>query len=469
MFTLYNAGWVFRYWSGSLVYAFIVFSIIHSPNFQVPNLPHAVRYGDVVRIAPNELSFKTPQAYRDIYNHAAGNKSPFPKSKYFYNRGASIKHPDIVFTIDRESHRSQRRSLSHAFSARAFREAESMIQRHTRLFAHQISQRGSPGTGGVDMSTAFTWLTFDIIGDLTFGESFESVANWKPDTYVALILEFIKHFTIIQAAKRLGISEGLLSLFIPGDLKDSMAFHESLTKEKVARRIKMGDFNQRRDFFAHILRDGGFNRDHLAEQAKILLLDGSETTATFLAGVTYLLLKSPTALAKLQCEVRSSFASLDEIRGDSLNQLPYLRATIEEGLRLFPPVPLGLPRTCPGAMIDGWYVPSGTEVSVDNFVMSHDAKFFPEPDEFRPERWLEGQTGNNKEASRPFSIGPCACLGVNLAYLEASLILATMVYSFDWELVDKSLRWFEQVELMPFWKKPQLFIRYHPRGSFHGV
>uniref|UniRef100_A0A0D2YKQ6 Uncharacterized protein n=1 Tax=Fusarium oxysporum (strain Fo5176) TaxID=660025 RepID=A0A0D2YKQ6_FUSOF len=132
-----------------------------------------------------------------------------------------------------------------------------------------------------------------------------------------------------------------------------MAFHESLTKEKVARRIKLGDFNQRRDFFAHILRDGGFNRDHLAEQAKILLLDGSETTATFLAGVTYLLLKSPTALSKLQCEVRSSFASLDEIRGDSLNQLPYLRAAIEEGLRLFPPVPLGLPRTCPGAMIDG--------------------------------------------------------------------------------------------------------------------
>ncbi|KAG4267572.1 hypothetical protein FPRO04_12774 [Fusarium proliferatum] len=427
------------------------------------------RYGDVVRIAPNELSFKTPQAYKDIYNHAVGHKTPFPKSKYFYNRGASIKHPDIVFTIDRESHRSQRRSLSHAFSARALREAESTIQRHARLFVHQISQRGNPGTGGVDMSAAFTWLTFDIIGDLTFGESFESVANWEPDTYVGLILEFIKHFTIIQAAKRLGISEGLLSLFIPGDLKDSMAFHESLTKEKVARRIKLGDFNQRRDFFAHILRDGGFNRDHLAEQAKILLLDGSETTATFLAGVTYLLLKSPTALSKLQCEVRSSFASLDEIRGDSLNQLPYLRAAIEEGLRLFPPVPLGLPRTCPGAMIDGWYVPSGTEVSVDNFVMSHDAKSFPEPDEFRPERWLEGQTGNNKEASRPFSIGPRACLGVNLAYLEASLILATMAYSFDWELVDKSLHWFEEVELMSFWKKPQLFIRYHPRGSFHGA
>ncbi|SPJ87907.1 related to isotrichodermin C-15 hydroxylase (cytochrome P-450 monooxygenase CYP65A1) [Fusarium torulosum] len=427
------------------------------------------RYGDVIRIAPNELSFKTPQAYKDIYNHAAGSKSPFPKSRYFYDRGASVKHPDIVFTIEPERHRPQRRSLSHAFSAKALRGVEDTIQRHIRLFTHQLRQRGAPGTDGVDMSTVFNWLTFDIIGELTFGESFDSVANWEPDIYVALILEFTKHFTMIQAAKRLSIPESVLSWFMPGTLKDNMAFHESLTKEKVARRIEMGDLGQRPDFFAHILRRGNYNPDHLAEQAKILLLDGSETTATLLAGVTYLLLKSPIALAELQHEVRTSFSSEGEIKGDSINQLTYLGAVIEEGLRLFPPLPIGLPRTCPGAMVDRWYVPSSTEVSVDNFVMSHDQRFFPEPDEFRPERWLGDQMANNKEASRPFSMGPRACLGINLAYLEAKLILAIMVYFFDWELVDKKLRWFEQVKLMTFWRKPNLFVRYHPRGSFNGA
>jgi cytochrome P450 len=123
------------------------------------------RYGDVVRIAPNELSFKTPQAYKDIYNHAGGDRSPFLKSKYFYDRGA-VKHPDIVFTIDPEQHRQQRRSLSHAFSTKALRGAEDTIQNHVKLFIRQISQRAGPTTSGVDVSTVFNWLTFDIIGKL---------------------------------------------------------------------------------------------------------------------------------------------------------------------------------------------------------------------------------------------------------------------------------------------------------------
>lgn len=252
---------------------------------------------------------------------------------------------------------------------------------------------------------------------------------------------------------------------MPSDLRATVSLHERLTKDKVAQRIAMSNPSKREDFFAHILRRGSFNKDQLAEQAKILLLDGSETTATFLAGVTYYLLKTPTALKKLQREVRSSFSSRGEIDGDSTRNLPYLHAVVEEGLRLFPPVPLGLPRTCPGATVDGSDVPPGTEVSVDNFVMSRDTRNFPDPDNFRPNRWIGGGSGSIKEASRPFSFGPRACLGVNLAYLEAKIILAAMVYSYDWELVDKDLDWFGHVKLLTFWRKPELLVRFHLCGA----
>ncbi|KAM6505317.1 hypothetical protein FSOLCH5_014545 [Fusarium solani] len=423
------------------------------------------KYGDVVRVAPNELSFNTPQAYKDIYGHAIEGRKPFLKSRVFYDRGPSVVHPDIVFTIDPEQHRPQRRSLSHAFSAKALRESEDIIRGHVWLFVEQIGKHGSPGSGGVDMSAVYNWLTFDIIGELTFGESFRSVANWKPDIYVSLILEFTKHFTLLQVAKRLSVPESLLSWLMPSDLQASISLHERLTKDKVAQRIAMSNSSKREDFFAYILRRGSFNKDQLAEQAKILLLDGSETTATFLAGVTCYLLTTPTALEKLQREVRSSFSSKDEIDGDSTKKLPYLHAVVEEGLRLFPPVPLGLPRTCPGAKVGGYDVPPGTEVSVDNFVMSRDTRSFPDPDNFQPDRWIGDGSGCIKEASRPFSLGPRACLGVNLAYLEAKMTLAARVYSYDWELVDKDLDWLGQVKLLTFWRKPELLVRFHPCGA----
>ncbi|KAF4471556.1 Isotrichodermin C-15 hydroxylase [Fusarium albosuccineum] len=424
-------------------------------------------YGGVIRVAPNELSFKTPAAYKSIYDHAGGGRSPFLKSRAFYDRGPSIAHPDIVFTIDPEKHREQRRALSHAFSEKALRGAEEVIRSHVRLFTDRLGSYGGE-TGGVDMSTVYNWLTFDIIGELTFGDSFGSVADWQPHIYVSLILEFTKHFTLLQAAKRLSVPQSILSWFMPEDLRASMEIHEKLTREKVAQRIGMPDVQERDDFFAYILRRGDFNEAHLVEQAKILLLDGSETTATFLAGVTYLLLNSPLAMEKLQHEVRSSFSSESEICGDSTVGLSYLRGVVEEGLRLFPPVPIGLPRTCPGAIIDGRYVPPGTEVSVDNFVMARDASSFTNPDEFRPERWIDGSARRSMEASRPFSVGPRACLGTNLAYLEARVILATMVYLFDWELGDKDLDWFQQAKLFTFWRKPKLMVRFYPRHGLDG-
>lgn len=92
-----------------------------------------------------------------------------------------------------------------------------------------------------------------------------------------------------------------------------------------------------------------------------LIIAGSETTATGLAGITYLLLKNPDALQKVVQEVRSSFSSEDEITLLSVNNLPFMFACINEALRLYPPVALGLPRIVPreGAVIAGQFVPQG--------------------------------------------------------------------------------------------------------------
>jgi cytochrome P450 len=420
-------------------------------------------YGDVVRIAPNELSFSSATAYKEIYNHASKNPGAFLKSEIFYRSDPATTRPDIVFVKDPEDHRNQRKSLFHAFSLKTLRETESTVRHYVDQFVHRLGQNGGPKTIGVDTSTVYNWLTFDIIADLTFGKSFNSIFDWKPSAWVSLLLDFTSHLTLLPVINRLSVPGFVLPFLMPKALKQSLDLHNKMTEEMVEHRIKLGDLHDREDFFAQTIRQGNLDRVHLREQAKILLLAGSETTATFLSGVTYFLLKNPDTLARLQTEIRKSFSSSREITGESTSGLTYLNAVIEEGLRLFPPAPFGLPRVCPGATINGLFIPKGTIVSVDTYTVSHDARNFHQPNNFIPDRWIDRKWKVNRDASRPFSLGPRGCLGMNLAYLEARMTLASLIYAYDLELVNQAIDWFSHVTFQTVWKKPPLMVRFHPR------
>jgi len=95
--------------------------------------------------------------------------------------------------------------------------------------------------------------------------------------------------------------------------------------------------------------------------AGLLVIAGSETTATLLTGATYFLLSNPRTLEKLKAEVRSSFKSDNEITLTSVGNLTYMLACLNESLRRYPPVAVGLPRTVPkgGANVAGTFIPEG--------------------------------------------------------------------------------------------------------------
>ncbi|KAG5759689.1 hypothetical protein H9Q72_012181 [Fusarium xylarioides] len=307
------------------------------------------KYGDVVRIAPNEPSFNSAAAYKEIYSHVSKNSDVFLKSDVLYKSELNTSRPDIVFVRDSGDHRIQRKSLSYAFSPQALRKTESVVSHYVDQFVQRLGQHGGPKSAGVDASTVYNWLTFDIIADLTFGKSFNSILDWKSSVWVSLLLEFTNHLTLLPVINRLSIPSFVLSILMPTSLRRGLELHDKMTKAMISHRVQSGATNNREDFFAHIIRQRNFDENHLREQAKVLMLAGSETTATFLTGVTYLLLKNPDTLATLQKEIRSSFSSREEITGDSTTGMLYLNSVIEEGLRLFPPAPFGLPRVCPGA------------------------------------------------------------------------------------------------------------------------
>ena len=420
-----------------------------------------MEYGAVVRIAPNELSFASPAAYKDIYGHRPKGEPPFLKSSW-YDTGDPV--PSIVTTRDPLDHSRQRRTLAHAFSSRSLQDHEEVIHRYTDLFISQLAKHGGQGTQGINMSEAYNWLTFDIIGDLAFGESFDAVATMKTNYWVSVMVNSAFFGTMLGLCKRFPQLHLFLSLILPANARRDYMAHRQLTHQKLERRVDQGDTG-RNDFLARILKSKDYTMDGLANQAGTLILAGSDTTSSLLAGVTFYLLKHPDVLSRLQEEVRGSFSCLSEITGDSTNKLPYLNAVIEEGLRIVPPIPFGLQRISPGATVDGHFIPKGTIVSVDTWTAMHDSQHWHEPSSFRPERWIGEGFHDNKTAFQPFSRGPRACLGINLAYLEARIILAKMAWYLRWELVDGGVDWNRDARLFTLWKNPDLRVRFYAHAS----
>lgn len=163
-----------------------------------------------------------------------------------------------------------------------------------------------------------------------------------------------------------------------------------------------------------MIADRGKNatsRKELESQASMMVVAGSETTATALSGITYYLGRNRRVCEKLTHEIRTSFKEYNDINGRSTDMLIYLKAVIEEGLRLYPPIPIGLPRVSPGETVDGNYVPRGTVVHVSSWTATHSEMNFHKPFEFFPERWLESTSMDEKSASQPFLLGSRVCLG----------------------------------------------------------
>lgn len=151
----------------------------------------------------------------------------------------------------------------------------------------------------------------------------------------------------------------------------------------------------------------------------------------------YMLLKNPKCLATLREEVDSvADADEDVLSYEKVKYLPYLRACIDEAMRMLPPTPFNIPRKTPpeGCTILGQHVPGDTSVSMSSFVAHRDEKVFPEPETYRPERWLGEEGKRLQPYFLTFSAGARGCIGRNISYLEQLVLTASMVRRYEFAL-----------------------------------
>jgi len=262
------------------------------------------------------------------------------------------------------------------------------------------------------------------MADLTFAEPLYMLDNSEYSPWVKAIFGGIKFGTGIRAIKMMSsVNRFLLDeiLFRIPSLRKKQMQHWKYTTDRVDRRLaKTPD---RPDLWSRILEKGddprsenpGLSLQEHYTNASTFMVAGTETTATALSGTTYHLLRNPQYLNKLQAQLRSTFQSIEEMHLEPLARLPMLEAVLKEGIRMYPPVAIGLPRVSPiGGMVVGeHFVPEGATVYVHHLATYKEEKYFKHPDQFRPERWLGGAEfkDDKLDAFEPFSIGPRNCLG----------------------------------------------------------
>jgi cytochrome P450 len=171
-----------------------------------------------------------------------------------------------------------------------------------------------------------------------------------------------------------------------------------------------------------------------------------------MAATFFYLSRNPDAYAKVTREIRSTFSSPDEIRlGPELNGCVYLRAAINEAMRMCPVAPQPLWRQSEepaGCLVDGEYIPAGLNVGATIFSLHHDPSIFDDPYTYDIERWINHSTDGDdeiekeKEAARikmltasfaPFSAGPRQCIAKNFALMELTLTLANVFWRMDFK------------------------------------
>ena len=326
------------------------------------------KYGEVVRIAPNELSFISGEtAWQDIYGLRVNKK----------NKGAYLKDPmffplppngvNSIIGANEADHARQRRLVAHAFTEKALRQQEPILQFYVDLLVQRMHERiQGEAHGKVDMVRWYNYTTFDIIAELTFGESFHCLRDSDYHPWVPMAFQTMKSFGLISIKRHFPIWARIAGLF---ETQAALNFRReffAFVDAKVAKRLSMETV--RPDFMTFIMRhqdEKGMTLKEIESTLNSFMIAGSETSATSLSGTTLLLIKNPDKMKRLVEEIRTTFKSPNQITMEGVSKLPYLAAVISESLRLYPPVPTGFSRVVPegGDVISGHWVPEKGSLS----------------------------------------------------------------------------------------------------------
>ncbi|KAB8337034.1 hypothetical protein FH972_021338 [Carpinus fangiana] len=383
------------------------------------------RYGPVLRVAPYEVDISDGAALAPIYNDKGG----FLKAPCYRNFDID-GHASIFSALDPAYRAVRSKAVAAMFATATIRRdgeqlIESCVACLVRRMEEAKSQKGVP-FNMLDLSRR---LAVDAVTAYLMGRSYGGLDEpdkalsddnaIQPLSASAFVDAFVAVGRFFLLPNRVFMFLEMVGERVFPDKKADVSMHavSSFTDTLADEATETDTTYQGR------LLQAGVSRHEASAQCKDLMFAGTDSTGTNLATICWHLIRQPAIYGKLREE-------LERGRSADIDNLPYLRATVREGLRHSLANPTRLPRSVPlsGWSFGGYDFPPGTNVGCAAYSMHFDPTVFSEPRAFKPDRWLEGSvTANMLRDNMPFGVGPRQCIARNLATAELHIAVRRIV------------------------------------------
>jgi aspirochlorine biosynthesis cytochrome P450 monooxygenase len=283
-----------------------------------------------------------------------------------------------MIMADDAEHTRLRRLANPAFLNAGILEVEPVMQHYVDLLCSQLKVACTEGSH--NMVEWFLWTLNDVIGQLALDQRFDCLKLRRMHPWPKFLLHGLKSIAIFNQFRRWGLSESMLTPLLPAKAKAERenflneavkAVNQRLQRDKDEQESGIVPDRKRQDIVGLMLRemkDGNrLTQPEIVSNSILIVGGGAETTSSCLSGTFYHLCKTPRVMKKLQREIRQAFADPAEITIRATSTLPYLKATVDESLRIFPIASYITPRTTPkgGHVIAGEHIPGGVSRDPD--------------------------------------------------------------------------------------------------------
>ncbi|GAN02021.1 cytochrome p450 monooxygenase [Mucor ambiguus] len=409
------------------------------------------KYGEVVRLGPTFVSIADKNMLKQILF-----TEDFPKAK-IYDAFQKKGDHTLFSTTDAVWHKKRRRLVSPAFSIKYLNSMEPFMAKVTESLVYKIDSEialhgDSDSYAHVDIWGLAQRLALDVIGETAFGQTFNMVE--KNDHFVPGAITDGMKATAVSVLYPL-----LAKLFLKNggepDPKLRKVLFQFMT-DIIQDRLKnsKGEAEQRKDILQFLINvqqtadaDNSLTVDSIISETTLFLIAGSETTSNSIGFAFIHLLQNPDKLKKLYQELDTVDFEPGQIilHHEQVKHLPYLNAVINETLRMDNVAAAGIFRRVPkDTMLDGRvFVPKDTTLGCNILHAQINNKYWPHPQEFKPERWLESSQNKDEasdlEAFFTFSVGTRNCIGKNFALQEMRLVIATLLKTYEIQPIEEEM------------------------------